>query len=241
MHVFRVNYVTVRARVRFPAMRTILFDWDGTIVDSVGALYDTDAVICRRLGLPFDLAIYRRTFSPNWRLMYSNLGIPEDRVNEAVGIWREVFRPERVLPFDGVRGALVELARAGFVVGLVTGGSRPEIEPQLARIGVDGLLAVRVYGDDTPSGKPDPAPLRLALQLCGGVDASESIYVGDALDDMRMAASAGAHGVGITSMLATAEDLMAAGARESAGSVVEWSERFLNVRGPLATGDAEPL
>jgi HAD superfamily hydrolase (TIGR01549 family) len=220
-------------------MRTILFDWDGTIVDSVGALYETDTAICRRFGIPFDLEIFRRNFSPNWRLMYDNLGIPRDRMDEAVDIWRAMFRPERVLPFDGVRGALVQLASAGFALGLVTGGSRPEIEPQLARIGVGELLSVRVYGEDTPDGKPDPAPLRLALEMLGGRPASESIYVGDALDDMRMAASAGAHGIGITSMLATPADLVAAGAVDTAGSVVEWSERFLNLR-LSPTGGAEP-
>jgi HAD superfamily hydrolase (TIGR01549 family) len=211
-------------------MRTILFDWDGTIVDSIGALYETDAAICRKLGIPFDRDVFRRTFSPNWRLMYGNLGIPKHREDEAVDVWRQMFRSEHMEPFAGVQDALVELAAAGFALGLVTGGSRPEIEPQLARIGVGGLLSVRVYGEDTPAGKPDPAPLRLALEMLGGRPASESIYVGDALDDMRMAASAGAHGVGITSMLATAEDLAAAGAAESAGSVVEWSERFLNLR-----------
>ena len=218
-------------------MRTILFDWDGTIVDSIGALYETDAAICRKLGIDFDLDIFRRHFSPNWRLMYANLGIPESREDEAVAVWRETFRRDRMEPFDGVQTALAELAAAGFVLGLVTGGSRPEIEPQLARVGVNELLTVRVYGDDTPSGKPDPAPLMLALKMCMS-HPGEAIYVGDALDDMRMAAAAGARGVGIVSMLSTAAELTRAGASESAGSVVEWAQRFLSAR-RLIEGGAE--
>lgn len=55
----------------------------------------------------------------------------------------------------------------------------------------------------------------------------DAFYVGDALDDLRMAAAAGVRGIGIVSMLATADDLLAAGAVESAGSVVEWADRFL--------------
>jgi phosphoglycolate phosphatase len=141
-------------------MQTILFDWDGTLVDSIQALFETDAAICRKVGVPFD-------------------------------------------------------------------------EPQIERLGLHQLLTVRVYGHDTQAGKPDPAPLQLALDLCGAVRPQDAIYVGDALDDMRMAASAGVRGVGIESMLATAEELLAAGAVESARATLEWADRFLaGHRGP---------
>ena len=209
-------------------MTTLLFDWDGTIVDSMGALYEADAAICRHMGVPFDLDIFRRHYSPNWRLMYRNLGIPQERTDEAVAVWSALFRSDRTRPFEGVQGALARLAAAGHTLGLVTSGDRRSVEPQLARIGVDELIAVRVFGGDTIAGKPDPAPLLLALEMAGGADPSDTIYVGDALDDMRMAAAAGARGVGITSLVATAEELRAAGAAEAAGSVVEWAERLLS-------------
>ena len=80
---------------------------------------------------------------------------------------------------------------------------------------------------DTPAGKPDPEPLLLALEMAGATRPQDAIYLGDALDDVRMAAAAGVRGVGIVSMLAGAEELAAAGAVESAGSVVEWVERYL--------------
>jgi phosphoglycolate phosphatase-like HAD superfamily hydrolase len=212
-------------------MRTILFDWDGTIVDSIGALYETDAAICRRIGVPFDLAIFRRTFSPNWRRMYDSLGIPKDRTEEAVQVWRETFRSDRTRPFGGVQGALTRLAMGGFTLGVVTGGDRAEVEPQLRRVGIDDLMTVRVYDHDTSDSKPHPAPLLHALELAGGCAPADAAYVGDALDDMRMAAAAGVRGVGIVSMLASAEDLAAAGAVESAASVVEWVDRVLGVSG----------
>ena len=56
----------------------------------------------------------------------------------------------------------------------------------------------------------------------------DAFYVGDALDDMRMAAAAGVRGIGIVSMNTTADDLLAAGAVESAGSVVEWVDQLLS-------------
>ncbi|HEX7497174.1 MAG TPA: HAD family hydrolase [Candidatus Limnocylindrales bacterium] len=214
-------------------MRAILFDWDGTIVDSIQMLFETDAAICRQIGVPFDEAIFRRTFSPNWRLMYRLLGIPEERTDEAVGVWATTFRSDQTRPFPGVTEALIRLAGAGFRLGIVTGGSRAEVEPQLARLGIDALLTVRVYGNDAVAGKPDPRPLHMALELAGATPV-EAIYVGDALDDMRMAAAAGVRGVGIVSKIAEAEELIAAGAVESAGSVVDWVDRLLTAAPPEA-------
>jgi phosphoglycolate phosphatase len=127
---------------------------------------------------------------------------------------------------------LIRLARDGYRLGIVTGGSRPEIEPQLGRLGLAEVLNVSVFGDDSVDGKPDAAPLLLALERAGGVLPSNAIYVGDALDDMRMAAAAGVRGVGIESMLADAGELLAAGATETAASVADWVDRFL---GPEAS------
>jgi phosphoglycolate phosphatase len=209
--------------------RAIFFDWDGTIVDSVPALFETDAAICRELGLPFDQAIFRRTFSPNWRRMYQALGIADSQVEQAVQVWSETFHSGDANPFPGVKRALTRLAACGYLLGLVTGGSRDEIEPQLERLGLAGVLTARVYGDDPIAGKPHPEPLLLALDRAGGVAPADAIYVGDALDDMRMAAAAGSRGVGVVSMLAGAEELIDAGASETAPSVADW---VLGILGP---------
>jgi HAD superfamily hydrolase (TIGR01509 family) len=208
-------------------MQTILFDWDGTIVDSMPAILETEAAICRHFGLPFDQSIFRRTFSPNWRLMYHSLGIPEDRIQEANQIWAATFHSDQMRPFPGIEDALARLAAVGYTLGLVTSADRAEIEPGLTRLGLDELMKVRVCADDTAAGKPDPRPLQLALELACVAQPEDALYVGDALDDMRMAAAAGVRGIGIVSMLATTDDLLAAGAVESAGSVVEWADRFL--------------
>jgi phosphoglycolate phosphatase len=139
----------------------------------------------------------------------------------------DTFRNDLTQPFPGVEAALARLAEAGHTLGLVTGADRAEIEPQLSRLGLRELMKACVYADDAAEAKPDPRPLRLALELAGVAHPREAVYVGDALDDMRMAAAAGVRGIGIVSMVATADDLVAAGALESAGSVVEWVDRFL--------------
>jgi phosphoglycolate phosphatase-like HAD superfamily hydrolase len=110
-------------------MRTIFFDWDGTIVDSIQALFETDGAICRQIGVPFDEEIFRRTFSPNWRLMYRSLGIPEERTDEAAQVWATTFHSEQTPPFPGIGEALARLAAAGHKLGLVTGRSRAAADP----------------------------------------------------------------------------------------------------------------
>jgi len=208
-------------------VQAIFFDWDGTIVDSMPAIKETMGRLCRQVGIEFDDEIFRRHFSPNWRLMYRRLGIPRERDDEMAAVWVSSFRPDLVRPFPGARAAVAALASAGYTIGLVTGGDGPSIAPQVDRAGLGDLITVRVYAEDTEVGKPDPRPLLLALERAGVGEPDQACYVGDALDDMRMAAAAGVRGVGIVSMVAEAEDLREAGAAETAVSIVEWARTLL--------------
>jgi phosphoglycolate phosphatase-like HAD superfamily hydrolase len=159
--------------------------------------------------------------------MYRELGVPDERTADAARIWTMTFRQDLMPLFPGIQASLARLAAAGYTLGLVSGGDRAEIEPQLTRLGISDLVTVGVYADDTAAGKPDPQPLLLALRRAGASAADDGLYVGDSLDDMRMAAAAGVRGVGLVSEVASAEELTAAGALELAGSVVEWADRFL--------------
>jgi phosphoglycolate phosphatase len=159
--------------------------------------------------------------------MYRALGVPDERTADAARIWTGTFRQDLMPLFPGIQASLARLAAAGYTLGLVSGGDRAEIEPQLTRLGISDLVTVGVYADDTAAGKPDPQPLLLALRRAGASGADDGLYVGDSLDDMRMAAAAGVRAVGLVSEVASAEELTAAGALELAGSVVEWADRFL--------------
>jgi beta-phosphoglucomutase-like phosphatase (HAD superfamily) len=210
-------------------MQAILFDWDGTLADSLAGLYAANVEVMRTFGLPFDETLYRRHFSPDWRLMYERLGVPPERMAEANRLWIEAFdggRRTTLLP--GAGDAVERLSAAGYRLGLVTAGHREIVEPQMTRLGVDRLLPVRVYGDDMHAQKPDPAPLRRAFALLGGgIDPAAAAYVGDTAEDMLMARAVGAHPVGIPSVVGTVEALRAAGAGELAPSVAAWADRVL--------------
>jgi phosphoglycolate phosphatase-like HAD superfamily hydrolase len=220
-------------------VEAILFDWDGTLVDSLGAFHVANAAVMAAFGLPFDEAVYRRHYVPDWRQMYVRLGIPADRLDEANALWETTFADgsDLLVAFDGAAAALARLRATGAVLGIVTAGHRDVVAPQLERTGLGPLLSIRVFGDDLPVHKPDPAPLRRALELAGhGHRPATSIYVGDAPTDMQMAVTAGARGVGIESVLGDPDELRAAGASEVAPSVVAWVERHLAGRaapGPI--------
>ena len=210
-------------------MRAILFDWDGTLVDSLGAFQHANAAVMAAFGLPWDEAIYRRNYVPDWRLMYLNLGVPPDRLDEANELWHTTFAgAEDVIAFEGVAGALARLDAAGCGLGIVTAGDRVIVEPQLARTGLGTLLPIRVFGDDLAVHKPDPAPLRRALELLGLADAADEVaYVGDAPTDMRMARAVGVRAIGIASVVGDPDELREAGADDVASTVAAWVEGFV--------------
>ena len=215
-------------------MEAILFDWDGTLVDSLGAFHRANATVMDAFGLPFDEAVYRQHYVPDWRLMYLRLGIPGDRLDEANEMWHATFAAGTdVVAFDGVEVALRALTDDGARLGIVTAGDRAIVVPQLERTGLADLLPIRVFGDDLPVHKPDPAPLRLALRMLGLEDRPDAVaYVGDAPTDMLMATAAGSRPIGITSVLGDPDDLRAAGAVEVAPSVATWAAAHLAARQP---------
>ena len=213
-----------------PAVEAILFDWDGTLVDSLDAFHRANATVMAALGLPFDSIRYRQLYVPDWREMYRRLGVPPDRIDEANELWDATFaaNDDTIVAFPGVDEALARLAETGAVLGIVTAGHREIVEPQLRANGLDDLLPIRVYGDDLTVHKPDPEPLRMALRLAGqGHGPATSIYVGDAPTDMRMAVTVGARGIGIESVLGERTELLAAGASEVSASVVAWTAQHL--------------
>jgi HAD superfamily hydrolase (TIGR01509 family) len=210
-------------------MEAILFDWDGTLVDSLGAFHRANARVMEAFGLPFDEVVYRRHYVPDWRLMYLRLGVPGDRLDEANELWHATFAAGTdVVAFDGAAEALRALRDDGADLGIVTAGDRSIVVPQLERTGLAELLPIRVFGDDLAVHKPDPAPLRRALQMLGLDDRPHAVaYVGDAPTDMRMAVAAGCRAVGVMSVLGDPVELRAAGAEEIAPSVAAWAAAHL--------------
>ena len=135
-------------------MDAIVFDWDGTLVDTLPAMLDANAQVLEEYGLPFDHARYRAAYIPDWRVMYQRLGVPDSAIEAAGARWLELYSAIATLqPFAGAESALRRLSAAGHVMGIVTAGDRPVVEDQLERFGLGKLLPIRVCGDDDIAAK----------------------------------------------------------------------------------------
>jgi len=223
-------------------MDAIVFDWDGTLIDSLPAVFDANVRVLAEYGVAFDEALYRASYTPDWRVMYQRLGLPDDALEPAGARWLELYRETdaaELLP--GAGASLRRLADAGFVLGLVTAGDREVVEGQMERLGVAGLIPIRVFGDDDVAAKPHPDPLLRALRQLERSDRAHlARYVGDVPDDMRMARAVGALGIGIESAIGTRDELVTAGASAVYPSVSAFVDEFLGAREERGESTAEP-
>jgi phosphoglycolate phosphatase-like HAD superfamily hydrolase len=219
-------------------MDAIVFDWDGTLCDSLPAIYDANRRVLEEYGLPFDDDRYRTAYTPDWRVMYQRLGVPDAAMEDAGRRWLALYveaAEAGLLP--RVADALDRLVAAGFVLGLVTAGDRDVVSAQLERFGIGHLIAARVYGTDEHPAKPHPDPL---LRVLRELDREERVatarYVGDVPDDMRMARAAGAVGIGIEGAMVTREVLVEAGATAVYPLVADFVDDLLGAREETVDG-----
>jgi HAD superfamily hydrolase (TIGR01549 family) len=219
-------------------MEAIVFDWDGTLMDSLPGIFGANLQVLAEYGVPFDEERYRAAYVPDWRLMYQRLGLPDDALEAAGTRWLELYREaEEAQLLPGAAESLRRLADTGYVLGLVTAGDRDVVEAQLERFGISGLLPIRVFGTDDVASKPHPEPLLRALRQLERADRAHAArYVGDAPDDMRMARAVGALGIGIESSIGTRADLLKAGATEVYPSVSQFVDDLLGVPEAAAPG-----
>ena len=182
--------------MRFPV---VLFDLDGTVVDSGAIILASmrhatrevlgreisDAELMAAVGGP-GLEAQMREFAP-------------DRVDELVRVYRAHNEPlhDELLGFAGMDDVLVALKDEGRKLGIVSAKRRLTVDMAFARVEVGHLFDVVVGGDDTERQKPAPDPLLHALGLLGETP-DRAAYVGDSPFDMQAAKAAGAYAVGVS-------------------------------------------
>jgi pyrophosphatase PpaX len=179
--------------------RFVLFDLDGTVVDSGGIIlasmrHATETVLGREFS---DDELLANVGGPGLEAQMEALGPGSSA--ELVRVYREHNEPlhDTLEGFDGIEATLEELRSRGQRLGIVTAKRRATVELAFARLPLAHLFETIVGGDETERHKPDPAPLRLALERLGA-RASDAAYVGDSPYDMQAARAGGLHAVGVT-------------------------------------------
>jgi phosphoglycolate phosphatase len=206
--------------------RAVLYDWDGTLVDSAETSFRCYQGVFGALGLAFDRADFERTYSPDWYRTYVSMGLPRERWADADALWLEQYRRGKSELVPGAREALRRVSESERTQGLVSSGDGERVRRELTSLGVEGFFSAVVCGGETSERKPDPAPLFLALGYLG-VPPAEAAYVGDSPEDVEMARAAGVFSVGVPGGFPNREALVAAAPDVVARSLEDAVERLV--------------
>lgn len=168
-----------------------LFDWDGTLADTLQVWLDVMQKNLDKLGieLPTEALI---TGLGDWHDMIP-FGFPAEKLQEFADMTRAEGKQElsRAPLYAGARET-VELLRAkGKRVGLVTASHENTLPAVLAVHKLTNHFDAIVYGSDVKKHKPDPASVLLAIERLGNPDKTTVVMLGDSHRDMGAAKNAG--------------------------------------------------
>jgi HAD superfamily hydrolase (TIGR01509 family) len=204
---------------------TLLFDWDGTLVDSAHLGLAAFQKSFAELGLAFPLDIYEATYSPNWYATYEALGLPQDKWRAADDLWLKHYGEETAQLIDGVADTLLALHARGYRLGVVSSGSEGRVSREIDNSVLNAVFEVLVCNEHIVNKKPHPEGLELALQRLG-VPPERAIYVGDAPEDIQMGKSARVMTAGVRSAYPSNSRLMSAGPDIYLESLSDLSQHF---------------
>ena len=189
---------------QFEHIQAVLFDLDGTLIDSAPDLGAAADKMRTARGLPsLPLSAYRPMAGAGARGM---LGVafgmapdhPEfESYREEFFVNYESAMTERTVIFDGVPEMIASLVRRGLPWGVVTNKASRFTQPLTAALPLFASAAAIVSGDTTPHAKPHPEPLFEAARRLG-VAPEHCVYVGDDERDIVAGLSAGMRTVAAT-------------------------------------------
>ena len=181
--------------------QAILFDLDGTLVDSVPDLaYSVDRML-EGLGRSAVGEGYVRTWVGNGaerlvkRALTGDMEAEPDATlfEEAYPLFLELYAGHVMVDsrlFPGVEAGLQAMSQAGYPLGCITNKPERFTTPLLEALQIDHFFRIQISGDTLPQKKPDPRPLRYAAEFFK-VPAESMLMVGDSRNDVQAARAAG--------------------------------------------------
>lgn len=207
----------------------IVFDWDGTVMDSTAIIAGSIQSACRDLGLtvPSDQdARHVIGMGLSQALRHAVPDLEEDQYPELAALYRHYYlSQDAVIPlFEQARETIIELHESGYKLAVATGKSSAGLNRALNASGLTRYFHAFRTADMTFS-KPHPAML---LEIMEYLDISPEccLMVGDTTHDLQMAINAGVDAVGVTHGAHPQEQLQALNPRALFDNFVSLREWF---------------
>ena len=177
-----------------PPAHAVLFDLDGTLIDSIDLIVNSARHAFEKCGHPMptreewiaDLGLPLRT-------MFGRFIADESMMEQLVAGYREyqlANHDRLVRPYEEVASTLEALHGRGYELAVVTSKSEPLAKRGLAHVGLEGFFDVIVGLESCTRHKPDPEPVRTALDRLG-IGPEAAAFVGDSPHDMVAGREAG--------------------------------------------------
>lgn len=184
------------------SITTLLFDWDGTLVDSAHlglAAYEKSFA---EMGIPFDHETYRAVYSPNWLSVYEGLGLPEEQWERADKLWTRYYDEQLADLVTSAGELIADLRKKDYRLGVVSSGNECRVNREINQHGLAEVFEVVICHEQVINRKPHPEGLQHALRSLNCVS-DECCYVGDTPEDIEMGKRAGMLTVGVRSAYPT--------------------------------------
>lgn len=190
----------------------IVFDWDGTLMDSAAAIVHAIQAASRDLGLPEPADRQARHvigLGLSDALQRAVPDLPEHEYPRMVERYRHHYlsRDHELSLFAGVEELMEELAQRGYRLAVATGKSRLGLDRALAHSGLGAYFHALRCADQCHS-KPHPQMLEELMEELGAAP-ERTLMIGDTTHDLLMARNAGTAGLGVSYGAHLLEDLQA--------------------------------
>ncbi|HET7598783.1 MAG TPA: HAD-IA family hydrolase [Gemmatimonadales bacterium] len=177
-----------------PSFRTVLFDLDGTLINSIQLILDSYHHTLAAHGLPprSDDEWLRGVGTP-LTAQFAEWRHDEERFKALIATYREynlAHHDRMVQVYPGITDVVRRIKAAGLKTGLVTSKGRGGAERGLRLAGLGDAIDALVCADEVSNPKPHPEPVERALALLGA-DPASALFVGDSIHDMQAGRAAG--------------------------------------------------